>query len=550
MTPDVQEKAGATRERAATRHFWAAVAALTAAAFVLRLIRLGTHELLVDEAYSFLVATTADWPRSLFLDENPPLYYLLLRGWVRLAGFTEAALRAPSALFGTLFVPACAAAGRTLFGPTAGICCAVAAAVSPLHLYYSQEARSYALLVLALLLAQVLAWESARTGSRRLWLLATTCAVVALHTHTLALLGLLPLLLLPSLQSPPEHRRRDLRRLAATCAVCAAALLPWLWWDWLARVSPAAGDDWIREVWENTRPLLALPRSLETMGFATASPVLLKQLRGIELPLPVRLAGLAGLSVLGLLAAVPWGDRSLGVPDPRRRRAFLWLLLATPLAVLWGASFVKPLYVVGRYDLAAFPAFVLLVGVGLAKALRLRRRGRPLALAAVLMAAVATGMVLLNSFRNPAVPDAAPTARALADGVRNGDVVVFTGLRAYPVRYYLARLGYACEQRTCRNPATGTAFAARSYPRETEEEAAAYVPGRVLGSPEEARRDLEDFLRSRAAPNSSLWLVLAGRVSGGGLDVNDADWRLVEAIRERGTLPTPISTELCLFRFP
>jgi 4-amino-4-deoxy-L-arabinose transferase-like glycosyltransferase len=545
---DVEGEAGARRERAAAWGFRAAVAALTAAAFLLRVHRLGAHELLVDEAYTFAQAVSPDWLRSLFIDENPPLYYLLMRWWVRLAGFTETALRAPSALFGALFIPACAAAGRTLFNRRVGLWCALAAAVSPLHVYYAQEARSYALLLLALLLAQLLAWESVRTGSRRLWLLATCCAVLALYTHTLAALGLLPLLFLPALQSPAELRRRNLRRLAATCAVCAAALLPWIWWDLFLRPHAAAGDDWIRPLWEATPPLLALPRSLETMGFGTASPVLLKQLQGLEPPRAVRLAGLAGLAVLGVLAAVPWGDRRLGVPDPGRRRAGLWLLLLTPLAVLWGASFVKPLYVVGRYDLVSYPAFVLLAGLGLAKAFAFRRLALPLGLAAVL--AVATGTTLLRAARNPAVPDSAPTAAALGAGVRSGDVVVFTGLRGYPVRYYLARLGYACDRLRCHNPATGTSFAARDFPRETGEEAAAYNPARILASPDEARRDLEELLRLRATPASSLWLVFAGRVANGSLDVGDADWRLVEAIRERGTLPTPVSTELCLFRLP
>jgi mannosyltransferase len=529
--------------------FWVAVATLTVAALLLRLLRIGENELQVDEAYSFYQATTSAWPRSLLNDNNPPLYYALLRGWVRLAGVTEGALRAPSALFGALFVPACAAAGRALFNGRIGLWCALAATVSPLHIYYSQEARGYALLVVAIVLAQALAWRSVDTGSAKLWLLGSLFAVLALYTNILAIIAFLPVALLPALHPRKETRRRVLRRLAATCAMCAAALLPWAVGSLLARTQTPMGAEWIRAVWEETPPLLAVPRTLETMAFGNSSPVLLKQLKGLDLPLPVRLAGLAGLCALGLAAAVPWGDRRLGVPDAGRRRAYLWLLLLAPLAVLWGVSFVKPVYVVGRYDLVALPAFVLLTGLALGKMQDLGRRTLPLGLAAALMAATTTGATLVQYYRSPATPDAKPTASAIDAGVSDGDVVVFTGLRGYPVLYYLARLGYACDSHNCVNRATGTTFRPRFYPREIEAEAATYNPARVLGSSGEAGRDLEEYLRARGSPGSSVWLVFCGSVSGQSLDVGEADWLLIEAIRERGYLPSPASLELCIFRF-
>ena len=57
-------------------------------------------------------------------------------------------LRSLSALAGTLTVPVCYAAGRTLVSHRAGMIVAALSAVSPLLVWYSQEARAYGLFVL------------------------------------------------------------------------------------------------------------------------------------------------------------------------------------------------------------------------------------------------------------------------------------------------------------------------------------------------------------------------------------------------------------------
>lgn len=91
------------------------------------------------------LASLARWTAD---DIQPPLYYTLVAGWGRLAGWGEWSLRFPSAFFGLLIVPLLTALairwGRNrLTGTIAG----GLAAIHSLLLYYSQEARMYALLV-------------------------------------------------------------------------------------------------------------------------------------------------------------------------------------------------------------------------------------------------------------------------------------------------------------------------------------------------------------------------------------------------------------------
>lgn len=93
-------------------------------------------------------------------DIHPPGYYLLLHFWWMVLGKTEWALRALSAFCSLVTVALTYALGRRLLGPGAGFTGGFLAALSPLAVYYSQEARMYALLGLlsALSTYLVLRW--------------------------------------------------------------------------------------------------------------------------------------------------------------------------------------------------------------------------------------------------------------------------------------------------------------------------------------------------------------------------------------------------------
>ncbi len=81
-------------------------------------------------------------------ERSPPLYYLLAWPWSKAFGTGEVGLRSLSALIGCLTVPAAYLAARELSGARAGLAAAALVAFNPYLVWYSQEARSYALLVL------------------------------------------------------------------------------------------------------------------------------------------------------------------------------------------------------------------------------------------------------------------------------------------------------------------------------------------------------------------------------------------------------------------
>lgn len=131
------------------------VALLTLLALLLRAARLDFQPLWWDEGYSvwFAHQPLADMLRLTALDIHPPLYYALLGGWSQIFGLGPVALRWLSVAAGVAAVPLIYLVGYGLSGRRVGLAAAFLLAINPLHIYYSQEVRMYALVTLWSLLA-------------------------------------------------------------------------------------------------------------------------------------------------------------------------------------------------------------------------------------------------------------------------------------------------------------------------------------------------------------------------------------------------------------
>ncbi len=104
--------------------------------------------------------------------QHPPLYYLVLRSWVKVFGSSVAAMRIPSAIIGALCVMATFWFCMELFGSTLpSLLAAFLAAVSPFYVAYSRQAREYSLFTLTLILASAALIRAVRTNSP-LWFFA------------------------------------------------------------------------------------------------------------------------------------------------------------------------------------------------------------------------------------------------------------------------------------------------------------------------------------------------------------------------------------------
>jgi 4-amino-4-deoxy-L-arabinose transferase-like glycosyltransferase len=170
------------------RRTWLALAALTVAAAALRLPFLDLQSLWYDETFTQSVVRQPSlgdlWERIRVTESTPPLYYLVTWAWTELVGSTgDAALRTPAALAGVLVVPAAFLAARRPAGPRLALAVAALAAVSPVLVAYSLNARAYSLVVLfGCLSLWALGEAIARRGAR--WLAAwALLAAACVWTH-------------------------------------------------------------------------------------------------------------------------------------------------------------------------------------------------------------------------------------------------------------------------------------------------------------------------------------------------------------------------------
>jgi 4-amino-4-deoxy-L-arabinose transferase-like glycosyltransferase len=160
------------------------LAGLVLAAAAVRFAGLGIQSYHHDEVITAMRVIPGDLGRVLHevkaSESNPPLYYILAWLWAKWLGAGEVGLRSLSALLGVAVVPVGYLIGRQLSSRRTGLVLAAFVAFNPMLIWYSQEARSYALLVLfsALSLFFFLrALETARGRDLALWGLTSALAL-------------------------------------------------------------------------------------------------------------------------------------------------------------------------------------------------------------------------------------------------------------------------------------------------------------------------------------------------------------------------------------
>jgi 4-amino-4-deoxy-L-arabinose transferase-like glycosyltransferase len=168
---------------------WPAVVmiGLTLLALGLRLHDLGRWDLTFDEAASIWIARKPPPEMVRYLlgafHEHPPFYYLSLWAWTQAAGLSEFTLRFWTVLPGVLSVPLIYIWLRRLSGRGVGLLAAFLLALSPLHVYYSQDARMYALIGALALLSLIFFDRILVDGQRRWWIGWGAVTLIGLATH-------------------------------------------------------------------------------------------------------------------------------------------------------------------------------------------------------------------------------------------------------------------------------------------------------------------------------------------------------------------------------
>jgi len=149
------------------------------------------QSLWLDEATGILVARNLSFSEIIREfspgDFHPPLYYLVLKLWINLFGASEIAARSLSVFFGISTVLVTYKLASLLFNRAVGVVAGILLATAPLHIYYSQEARMYAMetflaALVVLVFTKIYLSKEVRAG---LWILLGLSSVALLYTNYL-----------------------------------------------------------------------------------------------------------------------------------------------------------------------------------------------------------------------------------------------------------------------------------------------------------------------------------------------------------------------------
>lgn len=398
---------------------------------VLRFVNLGGQSLWVDELLTIKNAHVGEPGILSWIVHNlqGPAVSLMTHYMAKLS-LSEVVLRLPFAIAGVITIPAVYLLSRELSDSWTALHTAFLAALSPVLIWYSQEVRGYAFVILFSVLATYYLIRYARLEEpRHLVVYAVFLFAGLVSNLTMALLGAVHLLYL-------LIERRPVRVVfwwLVAVVVVLVAFSPWLN-EIAVRVRPervVTGEEVEPLLTGSRLSVMAVPYSLYTFGVGYSlgpSPRHLQTDRGGALRQNALSIGLAGI-VLGVplvvgLVRVARSDTKL--------LAVLVAWMALPAAAVTLLAFKNLKVFNPRYLLIALPAFLVLLGHGMAGITGRRYRFYILPVAALLASSI------VSYFTVPYY--AKDDLRAAASTIRRnhveGDVIVAV-YTAEPLEFYL-----------------------------------------------------------------------------------------------------------------
>jgi hypothetical protein len=391
----------------------ALLALLVGASLVLRLE--GQHTWFwIDEALSVGISSHRflSIPHLLMRDGSPPLYFLLLHGWVRLFGTSEMATHVLSLIFSLATVPVAFWAGRRVFGRAAGWIAAVMAATTPYLTVYARETRMYSLLVFLGLLA-ALGFVEVFVHGRRRWIpLLVAALTLSIYTHNWALFVAAGA---AAAVVPCWFVRHDRNRLVVEAVLVFGAVgllyLPWLPTLWYQAHHTAA--PW--SVTPHPRDMISAVAAVSGDGHERVLVVL------------VLVAG------AGLIAPLRRFPRLEAAPI-----VGLGVMLGAAVAAAWVASQLQPAWAYRYFGVFLAP-LILLGAVGLA-----RSGTRGLVGLALILAIWIQPLARLGGLHPPIRPSSKSADKAIVADLRPllapSDVVLSVQPERVPLlAYYFGR---------------------------------------------------------------------------------------------------------------
>ncbi len=362
------------------RVFWISVAAAVALTFIVAMLLGMSQSTWFDESYSIMLARRplAELFALTAADAHPPFYYLFLKAWGSVFGWSEFALRASSALCGSLAVGVIALLLRRLFSAKVALATLPFIILAPFVLRYDYEIRMYALVML---IGVTATWVMVLARQKRqvVWW-ALYAGLVALGMYTLYMSAVFWLAHLAWLVWRDYREKVSIwyKPYLVAYAAAAVAFLPWVP-TVLAQLDSSALPPYM------TRVTLTELTNILTM-FVTFRPSW-----GTNLLITLGLLFLSGLFLW-----VSWGVwRRV---SPRYRSGLVLLLLCFVTAIIFYAIISlppNPPRFMERYMMHVGIFFYALIGVTTVLAWRYGDRLQSMLFAGLYAGMIISGVVSL-----------------------------------------------------------------------------------------------------------------------------------------------------------
>lgn len=395
----------------------------------LRVWNLWNISLWFDESLPF-VETEEEVKKILFSGKFycPIIYNTFIHYFWKIVGHNEILLRLSSVIFGIVSIALIYYVGELLFDRKVGILGAFILAISPFHIYYSQELRMYSLISL-LSLASVYFLIKAMQNNRIIyWLVYTISNIVNIYTHPVSIFILFAQVLFFLFYI--KKYKYLLNRWIVVHFLILILAIPWI-------ISILSGfilfinkDDWFFKLSFSWIPKITWLNIFYTFkNFAI----------GYNATKPIYLFATVLFSILFFLGVFKMNKK-------QKELVLSLLCLFVPIVSAYFISKFRPCYL-DRYFIASSLFFYLFVGNGLA------RISKKYAISIVICIITVSFLALKNYYKNylpgrfeehigvQAKKEYRELAKYLAENINEKDIILHTCRSSIPsFEYYFGKI--------------------------------------------------------------------------------------------------------------
>lgn len=387
----------------------------------LRFYQLGAEDFWFDETCTIAFAKIPWSEVEIRPFDFPHFVYntLIMHFWIKL-GETKVIVRLFSALVGIASLGLMYIIGRRLFDAQIGLFSTLFLALSSYHIYYSQEARAYALQVFLILCMVYFFHRHLEENRTKFLVIFSFLSLFTIHLQAFSIFSWVALnayFLVLVWNKKETHRVLPWVITQGTVFVCCFP-----YFSYLTRPEYQANVGWIPQP-----SLQDIENMFELFSIGWVFWVIPKVIRWVVVP---------GFIAILLLSVVKFDNlaRKIKVHLDRHQGLDLaWSLFAIPLILSYAISFIKPIFLSYRYMVIILPFCYLLVAYGLTKL-----QSRVLKMMAIGLLLLGMVVGLYAYYHEVKKIRWSQVAQYLdKNGEKNDLILVYQGYWQRPLHYYL-----------------------------------------------------------------------------------------------------------------